>query len=245
LRAVSRKNKSPMNKIRISALSILPLHSLYAVVAASLLMTSGSARAALYTTQSSFTGALQSGSYTENFNAFGENSTHDPLPLSQGGFTYSIQSSAAGGVFVFTPGLYSSGKVASSVNSGNLIVTFASDNVTAVGGNFFRTDSFNADAGAVTVTATWGPSGIGNSTPFTLNNSSTGGTEFGGITVDSGFISSIVISGGSFPSVDNFIVGQVSAVPEPAGYMAASLLALFGLGHFGRGYLRRKTNVQA
>lgn len=41
------------------------------------------------------------------------------------------------------------------------------------------------------------------------------------------------------------VQGDLSVVPEPAGYMAASLLALFGIGHFARGYLRRKTDAKA
>lgn len=191
-----------------------------------------------FTTVPSFTGALQSGYYLENFNA-----VSDTGPFNFEGVTdltpniaYSF--SASGGVTVFGP---TGARSISTFGQGDvLVITFTGNRPTAIGGDFFWTTFSEAVAGSVQVKYGGGDSEF-------IDVPLSGGGSFAGITTDNalGFSSismSLVgyTSGDYFPTVDNFYVGIATPVPEAGTWVAGAFIGLFVVTRTGWGIMRRR-----
>lgn len=87
----------------------------------------------------------------------------------------------------------------------NLIINFTSGNVTALGADFFLTDSGgNLIAGFATVT-------LSDGTSLTLSSESFEGFTSGGLLITS---LSLHSEGGGWASIDHLYVGQESSVPD-------------------------------
>ena len=223
----------PFDRRGIFSLAVL----LFVVHGESVLM----AAITTFTDEASFVSQLQAGYYLENFNGQTGGSHPSGLSLSGGtgnAFAYNINDNLSGGVYVFTPsGTMPSGWPQGSAVSPNagtsLVITFTSGNVTAVGGYFFQTTFAGAFASG-TVTATLNDGSHVDAT------SSSGSVGFAGFTSDGASITSLTLSpGANFATMDNFYVGQLAAVPEAGGWVAAGFLGIFVVGRSGFIVLRR------
>ena len=191
-----------------------------------------------FTTVPSFTGALQSGYYLENFNGVGDG---PPVAFTGGDAptpTISYLFSAPNGA----SGVVTGGGRAISTQSPNevLTITFTGIHPTAIGGDFFWTTLFEAVAGSVQVKYGGGASDF-------IDVPLSGGGSFAGITTDNalGFSSismSLVgyTSGDYFPTVDNFYVGIATPVPEAGTWVAGAFIGLFVVTRTGWGIMRRR-----
>ena len=121
---------------------------------------------------------------------------------------------------VVTPG---HGGVMSTNNpSDDLIIAFTSGKVTAVGADFFLTDSGgNLAAGFITVT-------LSDGTSLTLSSESFEGFTSGGPLITSLTLHS---DGGGWASIDHLYVGEQSSVPDDG--TTAVLLGIGTLGVIG------------
>ena len=189
----------------------------------STLFVSSFASSAVIVTNSSSTFAaavaLQGGSVsTESFETY--NGFYSS-PLTGGSGDSAWSATAVGGIFC---GAVGTSQVLSTNNPVPLIISFASPNVFAVGGNFFNTDSnFNIIPGNITISV------AGVSYVYASDGSS---TSFGGFVSTSGAIDWIKIEsiqGGPtlnlYPTVDNLVVG---VVPSPAVLALGALAGAFG-----------------
>jgi hypothetical protein len=201
---------------------------------------------ATFNNEALFLAALQPNYYLEDFNSLPSGAQqidpNDPNGLilipenfSSGGFHYSA-ASPDDSIFITTT---ADQALSTNTEDFTIVFTFLSDNINAVGGNFFRTD-FNGDAisGAITVA-------YNDGTTQTFLDPDR--TDFSGFIFDSNIASLTVSTGpiiinsvtdppsGNFATVDNFTVG---ATPEPQ-----SVLLL--LGGLAAGALRlRRRNAQ-
>jgi hypothetical protein len=185
-----------------------------------------SAQSTVYTSSATFFANVLPGFYTETFT--GNPGVFDTgVSFSSLGFTYVID--AAGGI----EPIYRSGTFLGNTYAAQaLTITFTSNNVTAIGGNFFLTDvNDNPITGTVTITLS-----DGTVESFTTTSAS----DYRGFTSNTNtVITSLELSAplaAQFNSIDNFTVGV--AVPEPAS-VALITLAIAGIGTF---YYRRRKN---
>ena len=190
-------------------------------LALSTLLVSSIASSALIVTNSSSTFAavvaLQGGSVsTESFEAY---NGYYASPLTGGSGDSAWSATAVGGIFC---GAVGTSQVLSTNNPVPLIISFASPNVFAVGGNFFNTDSsFNIIPGNITISV------AGVSYVYASDGSS---TSFGGFVSTSGAIDWIIVDSiqttqNLYPTVDNLVIGTV---PSPAVLALGALAGAFG-----------------
>jgi hypothetical protein len=170
-----------------------------------------------------FQGALQSNYYLEDFS--GLDPTLIPENFSSGAFQYSA-ASPDDSIFITTT---ADPALSTNTEDFTIVFTFLSDNINAVGGNFFRTDfDGNAIPGAITVAYSDG-------TTKTFTNPAR--TDFTGFIFDSN-ISSLTVSTGpvgnnsvtdppsnTFATVDNFIVGTTAPEPQSVFLLLGGLAA--------------------
>jgi len=178
-----------------------------------------------YTDQATFLANVQPGSYLETFDSLVQGDVvASPINFAGNGFTYTA--SATGNFFNVGP----TGDTWLSTNSPStdIVFTFTSGNVTAVGGEFFTTN-FDGDESLGSITAT-----LNSGSTITINPSSA--TTFGGFTTPSAITSLTISVPANFASVNNLIVG--TAVPAPSS--AIVLIAGFGLMGIRTLALRRK-----
>lgn len=178
-----------------------------------------------YTDQATFLANVQPGSYLETFDSLVQGDVvASPINFAGNGFTYTA--SAVGNFFNVGP----AGDTWLSTNFGStdIVFTFTSGNVTAVGGEFFTTN-FDGDESLGSITAT-----LNSGSTITINPSSA--TTFGGFTTPSAITSLTISVPANFASVNNLIVG--TAVPAPSS--AIVLIAGFGLMGIRTLALRRK-----
>lgn len=173
-----------------------------------------------YTSQSSFTAAIDSGYFTQTFNSIGFGSKPSPMDLSGGGYTISAATTKST--------FYNTGSgldvwLSTNESATGIIFTFSGTLPTAVGGNFFLSNSAGNPTG--------GPITVELSDSTQINLASTSSTSFAGFTSDVGITSLTVLTPNApdYATVNDLIVGQgaTSAVPEP------SSLALAGCGIAG------------
>ena len=177
------------------------------------------AQTVVYTDQTAFLKQVKPGYYLETFDSLPSfYSLLQPAFYSAKGFRYNVNAQYGGsdnlGLFSVTPDSNKPNDVALSTQDFNaaITLTFTSNNVTAIGGDFFQTDNpGNAIVGDVILTLNDGTTktltaNIGNLQPFV------------------GFIStkpltSLVLTfpaTGNYATINNFVVG--TAVPEPSSW---------------------------
>jgi hypothetical protein len=180
------------------------------------LATRASAISIVYPTEASFLAVIDSGYFLNEFdNTIGDQG--DSQSFSENGFGYIMTAPIYG--------LWGINGAMSTVDSGDaLIISFASGNVTAVGGTFSLTDK-GGDPLSRSVTVSLSD---GTSESFAASS-------FRGFTSDGPSIKSLSFSSDdaiAFPTLDHFYVGRV-----PDG---GTTLVLLGGALTGLGVLRRK-----
>jgi len=196
--------------------------------------------ALIYTSQSAFQSVLASGSYLETFESLGAGGLGVGSMNFSGGtptFTYTITAVGDELWGLTDSGLPSGQAISTTTPDVNMVITFTSGNVTAVGGDFFLTDwDESRMAGTLRVT-------LNDGTYQDLNSYVSGTPDFVGFTTDiSNPITSLTFNpvSGSYASLDNLRVGAV--VPEPVNVA----MGIFGLGLVGvtagRRYLAKRSS---
>lgn len=191
----------------------------FGVIGASIVAASLPARALVitYTDRDAFLAALSSSS-TDDYNDL-SGSVTTPLNRTITGYTYNA--TATGGLFA---GTVNGSRVLSTNIPDALTLNFTAGAPTAVGGYFFNTDfNFNVLNSVITVTAN-----PGASAQSVVTGSA---TNFFGWLDDSGTpFTSLVIapSSGSYPTVDNLVLGQAApAAQVPGPLPVLGLVAAF------------------
>ena len=221
-------------------------------------LSQGAATAAIttYTSEASFTPNLQAGYYLEDFSSAstaGATTMTFSGPSPANTFSYVIGASDSGGVVGvptdFQKNSTSQGRALSTFTEGvGLVINFTGANVTAVGGNFFWTDNSSPTAAVVAGDV---HAQLNDGTSVDISSSANNSVGFGGFTSDGAAITSLTLSlknyssGFYYPTLDNFYVGQVSAVPEAGAWWAAGFLGLLLVGRSGFAFLKRRQASQA
>ena len=180
----------------------------FGIIGASIAAASLPARALVitYTDRDAFLAALSSSS-TDNYNDL-NGFYASPLSRTIAGYTY--DAAATGGLYI---GDVNGSQTFSSNSQVPLTLAFTAGAPTAVGGYFFNTDtSFNVVNSVITVTAY-----PGASAQSVLTGSA---TNFFGWLDDSGTpFTSLVIapSSGTYPAVDNLVLGQAAPAAQVPG----------------------------
>ena len=164
-----------------------------------------------YTSQSNFTAAIDAGYFTQTFNSIGFGGKPTPMNLSGGGYT--ISAATTKNTF------YNTGSgldvwLSTNENATGIIFTFSGTLPTAVGGNFFLSNSAGNPTG--------GPITVELSDSTQINLTSTSSSSFAGFTSNVGITSLTVLTPDApyYATVNDLIVG--SAVPEPSSLALAS-----------------------
>jgi PEP-CTERM motif len=177
-----------------------------------------------YTSSTEFLARVAPGAYTNSFT--GAPDAQPSFSFSSGGFAYTVSAPAV----LLNDATYLSGSfIGNFYSNATLTVTFTAGGPTAVGGDFYISDNQDSFVPApVTVTLN-----DGTSTTFTPSSETTG---FRGFTSTLPILSLTMSAPGvaNFNSMDNLVVGKVSAVPE------ASTWVMMGLGLAGMALMRRQ-----
>jgi hypothetical protein len=208
----------------------MKIFKLSSAIALATAMISHSSATTIYTSQAAFLAHTRAGSYLETFDSLPQfTALSSPLSFSKNGFSYTASAPSADNQF-FTVGTPGDVWLSTFDHSTNIVFTFTSNNVTAVGGNFFLTDiPGNILPGTITVT-------LDNGTTFSVSDPSA--NSFVGFTTSSPIHSLTFIPPASgatevFGTVNNFTTGR--SVPE-----SGSTLPLIGISLASIALLRRK-----
>ena len=186
------------------------------ICATSLCFAMSAQAATVFTSKAAFLSTLRPGSYTESFTnpASNPNASLPLKTLTSGAFSYTITGSPGG--------LYEEGTfIGNWAGAQELVITFTTGNITAVGGEFYITNfagNFQTDPVTVTLSdgtvETWSPASVATFRGFTSP----------GVPITSLTLRAPAAS--RFNNIDNLIVG--SAVPEPScvGLLAGALVPL-------------------
>lgn len=167
-----------------------------------------------YTSPATFLSQLAAGAYTETFTGLTDPASNS-LGFASGGFAYTA--SAPSGLYV------SAGFLGTNQIDQALTISFTSGNVKAFAASFFVTDiSDQFQPVAVRLNLSDGTSTT--FTPTTIVDS------FRGYTSNVAIASVTIAAPGQsrYASLDDLVVGTVSAVPEPAAFVLMSV-GLLGL----------------
>ena len=193
------------------------------------LATATSARAfTIYTSSSAFLSAISASNYTETYNGFTyQASPVPPQNFSSNGFSYTAIT-GSGNFYMIN----NSDRWLSTFDVTSITFTNFSANVSAIGGNFFATDFFEAYTNTpISIRAT-----LVDSSTFTTNYLPGSPNSYLGMTFTTN-ISSLIISNAppaaEFMTVNNLTVG----VPEPSTY---ALLGMAAAGLAGYALRRRR-----
>jgi hypothetical protein len=195
------------------------------------LALSVSAGAASFTSQTAFVNALQPGYIFNNFNS-SDGQFGNPYDMSQGAFDFNASTDdnttgPGGPAVIFFLDL--EGTLAMNIGGGGnfgggdtLTLNFTSDNVTAIGGDFFLTNFIgNLDPAQFTL-------GLSDGTNVSFSNADS--NNFFGYT-SSTPITSLTFNPGAtnrWAVIDNLYVGEVAAAPEPSSWLL--MLSAVGAG---------------
>jgi len=170
--------------------------------------------AIVYTTQADFVGHLSPGYYFNDFQSFPSGDQGlTSLPLSDGTPVFSFTISTEGALnnlYVVSGTLPSGRAMSTTVDSRDLLLTFTSGNVTAVGADFFLSDlAENQAGGSLAVT-------LSDGTSVKLGSPAAGAVEFRGFTTDSEnpIVSLRLHPDSQYITMDNLHVGAVQATNE-------------------------------
>jgi hypothetical protein len=161
--------------------------------------------AIIYIDEATFVSKLDPGYYFQDFESFGHGDQGtNTIALSGGTPTFNLNMSSTGDLYV------NDGKVMSTVRTGDTItIRFPSNNVTAVGAEFFLTSGVEVIApGAMNVT-------LSDGTVVSFSSPASGAPPFYGFTTNATnpiTSLSIISDAGLYNSFDNLYVGT----PEPA-----------------------------
>jgi len=191
-----------------------------------------------FTDFASFSNAISASNYTETFNSIpGNNFVATPTNFSGNGFSFTATTPTTGGntLYGLTNGGGSDRWITLFFPEFGLVFTNFSLNVSAIGGNFFATDS----GGFYTNTPISVSVLLSDSSTFSTNYTPTSATSFLGLTFSTNVsVSALVVSNlnspPQFPTANNLTVG---VVPEPSTY---ALLGLAALGFAGYVIRRRR-----
>jgi hypothetical protein len=191
-----------------------------------------------YTDSAAFFGAISASNYTENFNGIpAPGFVSTPTNFSGNGFSFTATTTNTSGnqLYGLTNGGGSDRWITLYFPEFGLVFTNFSLNVSAIGGNFFATDS----AGFFTNTPINVSILLSDSSTFSTNYTPSGATSFLGVTFNTNVsVSSLIISNlnvpPQFPTANNLIIG---VVPEPSTY---ALLGLAAAGFAGYVIRRRR-----
>ena len=168
--------------------------------------------ASVYLTESNFVSRLETNYYFNDFGSFvaGDQGVTN-ITLSGGTPVFSLAVSTVSGpnnnLYIVSGTLPTGKAMSTTVESTDLLLTFTSGNVTAVGANFFLSDlAENQVAGSLNVT-------LSDGTVTAITNASTGPVGFAGFTTDpSNTIASVRLHPSSqYVSFDNLYVGSARA----------------------------------
>lgn len=184
-----------------------------------------SAQVTIYNTQASFLAAINPGFYTETFQSLSiSGTTPSPLNFSSGPFSYTA--GLPTGQLFFGAG--TTGDHWLSTNTATDAVTFTfAGGITAVGGFFFSSNS----AGL----AATGSVNVGTNLSSTQLLTNTTPTTFIGFTSPTPFTTLTLAAvqpptGFLWPTANDFTVGTIAAVPEPATVALMGFLTASGCG---------------
>jgi hypothetical protein len=228
------KSKSLTTKIsnQSGALFFSTVISGISFLTISVLSCSTAYAATLYTNSASFISQLEPGYYLENFNAKSGGALASGTTFTNGLYTYTVSTSDTNGLYI-TPvsGVGGSNALSTNDTGFNIVVNFTSNNVTAVGGNFFLTDvSGDPIANSFSI-------GLSDGTTVNLTSTNSALTSpFEGFAAaDSTSITSLsftmpISSTNRYATIDNLYVGNKKRIPEPSNVLgilvSASVLVL-------------------
>jgi PEP-CTERM motif len=191
-------------------------------------LATNSEAATVYSSKAAFDAAIASiegFAYNENFDSVGD--TQSDFGVVEPGYGYTVSFSSA----ISTYNGYDT-LSQDADRFATMTLTFT-DNVTAVGGNFFKTNAANIFvSSSLTITVV----DSGNTVETFTPSSETSGSYRGFVSAPGSYITSITLSapGGSAP-VGNFNnIDNLTVIPEPASAV------LFGLGALGLVARRRR-----
>ena len=198
-------------------------------LALALSLSAPSARATdVYTDKTTFLNHVQTGYYRETFDSLPEFDVVDtPASFSGNGFSFDA-TTAADVLYGISVGA-GDNALSTNLEQDDIVLSFTSGNVTAIGGSFFQTDINGvAQPGDVTVTLNDGTSKV-------LTSTETDPQPFVGFTTTpTQFITSLTMSTpANWNTINNLYVGQV--VPGPD-----SLVVFLGAGLSSAGLLFRR-----
>ena len=214
----------------------------FAIITACAATYDAEAQTNTYTNSSAFFAAISASNYTETFNSIpGANFVNTPTNFSGNGFSFTATTDTNGPLpppdnnrlYGLTNGGGSDRWLTLYFPEFGLVFTNFSLNVSAIGGNFFATDS----GGFYTNTPINVSILLSDSSTFSTNYTPSGDTSFLGVTFSTNVsVSALVISNlnspPQFPTANNLTIG---VVPEPSTY------ALLGLAAAGfAGYIIRR-----
>lgn len=183
--------------------------------------------ATLYTTQASFLSQVDSGYYLENFDAKTSGVLASGTNFSNSTYTYTASTTTnSNGLYIQT--VAGNKSLSTNTNRSNIVINFTSNNVTAVGGNFFLSGGSSSLAGAFSISLSDGTNVTLNSTDSVLTAPFEGFTAADGTNITS--LTFAVPTINSAAAIDDLIVGRAKRLPEPSSIvgtlLSASLLIL-------------------
>ncbi|HTD67270.1 MAG TPA: hypothetical protein VK846_12140 [Candidatus Limnocylindria bacterium] len=160
--------------------------------------------ASVYSNEGEFVNILNPGNYFNNFETFAsgdQGSTNASLSGGTPIFNVTLSTAANNNLYVATGTLPSGKALSTTVDATDLLLTFTSGNVTAIGAHFFSSDiEENRIAGALDIV-------LSDGTSLSVTNSSNGPVAFRGFTATNPITSLRLRAAAQYVTIDNLYVG--------------------------------------